>query len=396
MLVTPVPRSARKRLPWWLVDLIIAVLLMSSAFLPFEVPGRAGANLASLPWLAVASATLPFRRRWPVAVLCVNIAIFATASIAGVVSPAFVIAPAITIFQVALTHSRRVTIWATATTAILLPLLSLIAVPAALLQPEIFISAQALQLAAIVAFAGAFGDATRSRRATLAALEERALRAEQSRDSEAGRRVAEDRLQIARDLHDLIAHQIAVINLHANVASRSVPDRPAEAEASLAVIRQASRTVLTEIGELLSALREPNGLPPAPTSAGLAQLDSLVEQFRSNGLAVTISRTGAAVSLGEFADVVAYKVVQEALTNALKHSPDRTCSLTLTGGADGLVIVIENPRTRSASPNSDVIGHGITGMRERVEIVGGSVRVQTSESFHLTVTIPAESTGAAS
>jgi signal transduction histidine kinase len=117
----------------------------------------------------------------------------------------------------------------------------------------------------VVVLGGVLGDAIRTQRAHLDALTDRAERAERTREALARQRVAEDRLSTARDLHDVVAHQIAVINLHAGVASSALRTRPDSAEASLALIRTASRTVLTEIGDLLAALRDPDavdaGLP---------------------------------------------------------------------------------------------------------------------------------------
>ncbi len=388
MLATAPTPARRVRVPAWLQDALIALLVISSAFVPFDVPGRGGFSLAAVGLLVFSSATLPVRRRLPITALVAGVVVFGAASVVGVVTPAFVIAPAVSLYRVALDHRRLVTLWVTVGTAIALPLVSLLATPPATFEPALFVSAQAIQLAAIVAFAGAIGDATKSRRATLLALQERAERAEETRDSEARRRVAEDRLAIARDLHDLIAHQIAVINLHANVASRDVPPESVEAITSLAVIRDASRTVLAEIGDLLSALRDSPDSKPATPDAGLAQLDALVAQFRSSGLAVEVHRNGPPVALSGFADVVAYKVLQEALTNALKYSVDRACTLRLDI-ADDLRISVANARAAERGDETSIVGHGITGMRERVSIVGGTLTVEApQERFTLTVRIP--------
>jgi signal transduction histidine kinase len=386
-VVSQAGTSGKRRVPPWVIDALIALLLLSSAFVPFEAPGRTGPDVEALPWLVAAALALLLRRQWPITALVLTVVIFAAASIAGVVSPAFVIAPAISIYHVALAQPRRITVITTAATAIVLPLLSLLSLPPRFIELELFVSAQAVQLVAIIAFAGAIGDGTKSRRATLAAYEDRALRAEQSRDAEAKRRVAEDRLQIARDLHDLIAHQIAVINLHAGVASRAIPDRPGEAEKSLAVIRQASRTVLAEISDLLAALRTSTGTTTA-TGAGLDQLPALIRQFADNGLAVTLSAPDELPRLTAFADVVAYKVVQEALTNALKYSSDRRCTISISAD-DSLRIAVENTVDATASPSTG--GHGLAGMRERLEVIGGTLVVDSrADLFRVEATVPVD------
>ncbi|WP_461475381.1 sensor histidine kinase [Microbacterium sp. HJ5] len=370
-------------------DVLISVLLLGSAFLPFDMPGQTAPSISSLPWLVAACAILFVRRRWPIPVLIASVAIFAAAATAGVVSPALALPPALCVYQVAATSPRRTTIIATIATAVLLPVLSFTVLPRELLQLDLFISAQAIQLAAVVAFAGAFGDAAQSRRATLAAYEERARRAEETKDAEARSRVAEDRLRIAQDLHDLIAHQIAVINLHSSVASQALHQRPSDAEASLAVIRAASRTVLSEIGDLLSTLR---GSSPAevsrPVTPSLGDMEELLTRFRVDGLEVRSELIGDPAVLTGFADVVASQVLQEALTNALKHSRFQRCALSITVDDQHLAIVVDNPvdpdRVQRVAS-----GHGITGMKERLAVVGGSLHIEhRRDYFRLEARIP--------
>ena len=238
-----------------------------------------------------------------------------------------------------------------------------------------------LQLAAFVGFATAAGDANRSHAAYIHGITERARRAEETKEAEALRRVAEERLRIARDLHDLLAHQIAVINLHSSVASQALPERPADAEKSLATIREAARTVLGEIGSLLSVLRATDaggtGLSTAPVS-GLADLETLLIDFERSGLIVEHRVAGAARPLPGAVDMVAYRVVQEALTNAHKHGADHSALLHLDYQPDGIEVTVTNTVTAQPRPGSAAAetaaaaaGHGLLGARERVGSVGG-------------------------
>src|SRR5664279_542917 len=176
-------------------------------------------------------------------------------------------------------------------------------------------------IAALCALAIALADATRSRRAYVAAIEERARRAEASREQDARRRVADERLRIARDLHDVLAHHIAVINVQAGVAGHLLEQRPAQAREALDHVRSAARSVLEEMQAVLTVLREPGeSADPAEPAPGIEQLPGLVEKFRELGLTVDTVTRGITVPLPAAVDLVAYRVVQESLTNVRKHA----------------------------------------------------------------------------
>lgn len=236
-----------------------------------------------------------------------------------------------------------------------------------------------VQVIAMVGFAAAAGDASRSRRAFIDTITERARRAEETKESEARRRVAEERLAIARDLHDVVAHQIAVINLHAGVASSALRARPDDAERSLVTIREAARTVLGEIGGLLSVLRTSDppadspaaGLAPVP---GLAELDRLVADFARGGLRVDVRTVGTPFDLPESVDLVAYRVIQEGLTNAQKHGSDASALLQVEYAPALLDVTVTNTVVaKPGASRSRPAGHGLTGARERVAAVHGTL-----------------------
>ncbi|KQP55823.1 sensor histidine kinase [Agreia sp. Leaf283] len=231
-------------------------------------------------------------------------------------------------------------------------------------------------LVALIGLAATGGVAQYNGRAFIQAITERARRAEETRESEAERRVAEERLAIARDLHDVMAHQIAVINLHAASASQALRTRPDDAERSLTTVREAARTVLGEIGSLLTVLRSADSthsatLAPTP---GLSHLPQLIDEFSKAGLTVEQRTVGTPVELDSLRDIVAHRVLQEGLTNAHKHGGDGTALVQLDYGTDGLGITVTNV-TRTRRDDRIVVesGHGLVGVRERVSSVGGSL-----------------------
>ncbi|MFE5094441.1 sensor histidine kinase [Streptomyces sp. NPDC056638] len=223
--------------------------------------------------------------------------------------------------------------------------------------------------------AGAVGDAVRSRRAFVDAIRERAERAERTRDEEARRRVAEERLRIARDLHDVVAHHIALVNVQAGVAAHVMDKRPDQAKEALAHVREASRSALNELRATVGLLRQ-SGDPEAPTepAPGLAVLDELVDTVRRAGLPVEVACTDRRPPLPAAVDLAAYRVIQEALTNVRKHAgPGAKAEVSVVRvGSTAEVTVIDNG-SGGGDRNGDGGGHGLLGMRERVTALGGSL-----------------------
>ncbi|MGW0172980.1 sensor histidine kinase [Rhodococcus sp. NPDC003322] len=223
-----------------------------------------------------------------------------------------------------------------------------------------------------VLLGGAVGDAVRTQRDYVTSITERAERAERTREALARQRVAEARLAIARDLHDVVAHQISVINLHAGVASSALRDRPLDAERSLTVIRRASRAALTEIGDLMATLRDPAAAAAGP--AGLSQLDDVVREFAGHGVDVTVRIDGDRYELPPTVDVTALRVIQEALTNAHKHGTGREADVLVEYLPRSLRITVTNPTAPDgAARAAPGTRQGLIGMGERVESVRGTL-----------------------
>jgi signal transduction histidine kinase len=239
----------------------------------------------------------------------------------------------------------------------------------------------------------AAGDASRSRRELQAAAEEHAWRVEQAHAEESRRRVVEERLHIARDVHDLVAHHLAVVNVHAGVAHHMMRDQPDAAKGALSHVRSASSTALDELGTLMSVLRDPSDATtltaPAPS---LADLGSLLNTLRAAGLPVDFTIVGSSRPLPQSVDLSAYRIVQESLTNAHKHGRGQT-RLTVTYRADRLEIDVHNALKAPANSSGEVAGsgHGLTGMRERATTVGGTIEAGPAPDgeFVVKVSLPA-------
>lgn len=377
--------------PVWARDLLLAVLVVGPAFAPFLPAGLLPASPVS--WVAALAPVivLPARRRWPLGVLVVLVLLFAGAVMEGTVLPGAGIAIAAAVFHHANHTVRRRSLIVGSVTMVALAGVAILGAVMHGLDPLVF------QLVVTVAFASAAGDATRSRREYLIAVTERADRAERTRESEAQRRVTEERLRIARDLHDAVAHQISVISLNAGVATSVLDSNPERARAALGTIRQASRNVLGEIGDLLAMLRadSPDSSTPTP-QYGLEHLDTLLDQFAAGGLEVRRRVDGDYAAITGTVGLVAYRVIQEALTNAHKHGALHRAHLLIETDGRSVRIVVTNPvesaalpgRT-AADPGATGTGMGLVGVRERVASVRGTVSAgPTVGGWKMVATIP--------
>jgi signal transduction histidine kinase len=363
-------RDWRTRHPW-LLDAALGVALAAGYLLviaagPDRAPGRTptGTDLAAA---ALAVLLVASRRRWPLPVLAVATAAAAGFMAVGDQRPVLTATAVIAAYTVA-SLTDRTTAWlAGGAAAIVMVVASIGWSSHGWFKPE------NIGVFAWTGMAVALGDAMRSRRAYIAAVEERARRAEQSRDEEALRRVVEERLRIARELHDVVAHHIAVINVQAGVAAHVLREQPEQAEQALSHIRAAGRTVLAELATVLGVLRQPGDQPVStePTR-GLGRLAELLDSLAAAGLRVEHRQTGQARALPAAVDLAAYRIIQEALTNAQKHGSGDTAQLRVGYLADGVTVDVTNP---AAQPSPvDGTGHGIVGMRERATAVGGTLR----------------------
>ncbi|MFD8955034.1 sensor histidine kinase [Streptomyces xanthophaeus] len=331
----------------------------------------------SLLLMLLGASALVLRRRQPRAVLAVTCGLSLLELTTGEPRAPVAMCTVIALYTVAALTDRPTT-WRIG----LLTMAGLTGV-AMLAGPLPWYAQENLGIFAWTGMAAAAGDAVRSRRAFVDAIRERAERAERTREEEARRRVAEERLRIARDLHDVVAHHIALVNVQAGVAAHVMDKRPDQAKEALAHVRDASRSALNELRATVGLLRQ-SGDPEAPTepAPGLAVLDELVDTFLHAGLPVRVMlQLGSAdPALPAAVDLAAYRVIQEALTNVRKHAgPGARAEVSVVRvGASVEVTVLDDGGSAAdgtpepGEPAESGGGHGLLGMRERATALGGS------------------------
>jgi signal transduction histidine kinase len=214
------------------------------------------------------------------------------------------------------------------------------------------------------------GFAVRSRTGQAAAAEERAAAAERERDAAARVAVAEERARIARELHDVVAHAVSVMVLHVGAVRHRLPDELAEDREALRGVEQAGRTALAEMRRLLAAMRTEGDEVELMPQPGLDRLAPLLDGMSRAGLPVHLQVEGDAVPLPAAIDLSAYRIVQEGLTNALKHARASKAEVTLRYRPQELQIEV---RDNGAGSPADGVGYGLVGVRERVKIYGGEM-----------------------
>jgi signal transduction histidine kinase len=223
----------------------------------------------------------------------------------------------------------------------------------------------------------------------------RGVRAEETartREEEARRRAGEERLRIARELHDVLAHNISLINVQAGVALHLMDDQPDQARTALTAIKSASKDALGELRSVLDVLRMSEVGEDAPRSptAGLEDLDRLVSGATAAGIDVRVVTEGDPRPLPPSVDLAAFRIVQEALTNVTRHAGQATATICLTYGDTGLTVRVEDDG-RGAVDNGSAGGNGIRGMQERASALGGEVEAgpKPGGGFRVVASLPA-------
>jgi signal transduction histidine kinase len=242
------------------------------------------------------------------------------------------------------------------------------------------------------------GDALRNRRSYLRELEERARSLELSREEESRRRVAEERLRIARDLHDSVAHGIATINIQAGAAAHVLDRRPESAKPALDAIQDASRDVLDELAAMLRVLRDEDADASRAPTPGMEQIAELVDASTAAHLAVILEVDGPVDTISAPVGTAMYRIVQESLTNVMRHAPGARVRVVIRRDADRVrLAVYDDGDGRSngvATGNANGLagsGMGIRGMRERAESTGGALETgpRPSGGYEVVATWPA-------
>jgi signal transduction histidine kinase len=308
-------------------------------------------------------ATLPIalRRRFPLLVFAVTLT---AALVMDVRYDSFQFAGAIVaLYTVAAYAGRPGSIGVGVGTALALPVTRLDDDPVGL--PEI------VATYVIFAVAWVLGDRIGARRTYLKELEERAVQHEREREEHARRAAAEEQTRIARELHDIITHNVSVMTVQASAAGDVFETQPDRAREALASIESTGREALTELRRLLGSVQTGDGaLAPLP---GLARLEDLVEPVRAAGLAVELSVEGEPHELPAAVDLSAYRIVQEALTNTLKHAHAANVTVAIRYGGDAVEVEVVDDGQGPAA-NGVERGHGIIGMHERAALFGGRLR----------------------
>jgi signal transduction histidine kinase len=216
------------------------------------------------------------------------------------------------------------------------------------------------------------GDVWRSRREREMELKERTVQLVHEREENARRAVLDERVRIARELHDVVAHHVSVMGIQAGAARRVMERQPEKAQEALSMIESSSRQAVAELHRLLGFLRrdsQTDGLTPQP---GLRQLDSLINEVREAGLEVRVEVEGEARPLPSGVDTSAYRIVQEALTNTLKHAGPTRASVTIRYQSRAVELeIVDGGRGLPPQGGQEVNGRGIIGMRERAYLHGG-------------------------
>jgi len=392
---TPTRNGRRPRVRPDVFDAVVAGVLVAWMVLSILTKTAEPGQHANTVWtylLAVGlSAPYAVHRRHPMIALTVLLAALLAFALGGYAAFPGVSAFAL-LFGIALHADRRQALTALLATAAALTV-------AVLVQPSGIVDRASListALATLVCWLG--GQNLRQRRARWAALRAQNARLEREREERARRAVTEERLRIARELHDVVAHAMSVIAVQSGVANHLIDTQPGTAREALAAIESTSRSALVEMRQLLGVLRHDDGDTGAPALApapGLADVGGLIRQVADGGLDATVRVQGPAVAVPPGVDRSAYRIVQEALTNAIKHGGPRAEILLAYSDSDLTIEVTNDDPAGRGGPRLVNAGHGIIGMRERVAVYGGefSASPRPGGGFRVAARLPFANSG---
>src|SRR3954454_11399616 len=239
------------------------------------------------------------------------------------------------------------------------------------------LSYDALTRLGILLIALILGDAVRGRRAERAGAAERAAERERRARDEADRRLGDERLRIAREVHDVVAHAMVAINVQAGVAAHLIDEDTEQAREALRQIKRTSGEALTDLRATLGVLRDPGQVTPVGPSAGLDDLDGVADQLRATGVEVVVD-VDTVAPVPTAVHSASYRIVQEALTNVLRHADARHVRGVARGDDELLTLVVADDGAGRA-PSTTGAGAGVRGMRERAEALGGTLTAGAGE-----------------
>jgi signal transduction histidine kinase len=338
-----------------LVDALLVAVLTAAVMVEFSQSGR---PLYRAPALLLNTVPLLWRRRFPITTYLIqNLGLFAWLAPPLITS---LVAVFFGCYSMSL-HSRHRAV------SFAIPLgqaavLAVVGIPLHFYTPAI-----PAWLSELVAGVGVWlaGDAVRG-------LEERSRRLERERELVTQVAIAEEQARIARELHDIVAHSVSIMVVQAGAARRLVAGSPARAEEALKTVEESGRAALTELRQLLGVLSEQSPEAALAPQPGLAQVDVLVDRLRQTGFPVELVREGTPEALQPGLELAAYRVIQEALTNALKYAGGAPTRVVVRFAGSALDLEVRNARG-PAAPDAEGAGRGIVGMRQRVAVYGGEL-----------------------
>jgi signal transduction histidine kinase len=354
---------------------VVAVAIGMRIFVSAE-PGAQPPGARAYLFAVLIAALLPLRRRAPLGVLLASITLLGIYHALGNPGISPVIALAVPLYAAAVTGHLR---WALSAAILAAAMAGLFTV----LQDHLTVTTSITQLLPQAALLGSLvllGETVRSRRALAREADRAARHAVLDREREATRRVTEERLRIARELHDVLAHTLAGAAIQASVVADTLTDDPATSREAVEAVRASCREARAELAATVGVLRadprrDPSGSADRAPVPGLAQLDSLLDMARRAGLRVELTRQGEPRALPPAVDLTAYRIAQESLTNVVQHAAARSVSVDLAYRPTEVVLSIVDDgggtSARLPQPATAEGGFGILGMHERATAVGG-------------------------
>jgi signal transduction histidine kinase len=390
-----------------LVDGLLALLVLGFGL---SVYGTWARQPALIPVIVALAVPIVFRRQYPVAAFAVAVTAGAVQVVAFRGPSTADVSVLILLYSLAVSRPRRASAPGLA--------ICLLGAAVAALRWQVSADVTAWQVLLVTGLISApslltwlAADSVRWRRGYYAALEEKAHRLERERDALAQVAAAAERARIARELHDIVAHHVSVMVVQADGAAFALESSPDKTREALGAISGTGRQALAEMRRLLGILRSPSAGPIEPAGPagpagpelapvpGTSQLSALLEQTRAAGVPVTFRQEGAPVAgPADGADLAVYRVVQESLTNVRRHGgPGVSAAVTIRYTPDGVTVSVTDDGRGAAAqpaPAADSTGHGLPGMRERVELYGGTVTAgpRAGGGYQVTATLPPTAT----
>lgn len=351
------------------VDIMLACALLPLALLV----ERRGVHPEARPFLIVSGllllATLAFRRRFPLSVLATTCGLAVAQAAVGPAFPPSAIAVLIAVYTVAAYADRRPALVSLAV------LIVFVAVEVVRGDEPAEIVARFVFVCAVVVAAFVLGVNVRTRRVYLASLQDRALRAERERDQQSQIAAARERALIAREMHDIVAHNLSVMIALADGAAFAARTDAGKAATAAKHVSATGRQALDEMHRLLGVLRSNGDESPRAPQPGIVQIDELVNQVRVAGLPTSWTVSGMPFPLTPTAELAVYRVAQEALTNVLKHAvtPSEARMRLVYDDPVLTLEIIDDGVAAIRGTDDGLVGHGLSGMRERVAVFEGEV-----------------------